>query len=216
MRRIIEYTLVSADGVFEDPQNWGLRDFQDDAYIRDGLGQLLACDAMLMGRRTYEILAKVYPSRTDPWAVRLNAMRQYVFSSTLEDASWDYSTIVRGDVAAEVANLKQHEGRDLLIWGHGLLAGTRVAVAWSLEMRSLPLRFAARVAYPLMRWGHDQVVEMAVAGFRLRAMPTAAVSPRSDRHPRTGTRQTAPAAPGIPASRAPAPTGPIRDQRRSE
>jgi dihydrofolate reductase len=124
MRRIIEYTLVSADGVFEDPQNWGLRNFQDDAYLRDGLGQLLACDAMLMGRGTYEILAKIYPSRTDPWAVRLNPMRKYVFSSTLEDAGWDNSTIVRGDVAAETAKLKQQEGRDLLIWGHGLLAQT--------------------------------------------------------------------------------------------
>jgi dihydrofolate reductase len=124
MRKIIEYNLVSVDGVFEDPQNWGLRNFQDDAYLRDGLGQLLACDAMLMGRRTYEILAKIYPSRTDPWAVRLNAMQKYVFSSTLEDAGWGNSTIVRGGVAAETAKLKQQEGRDLLIWGHGLLAQT--------------------------------------------------------------------------------------------
>lgn len=112
------------DGVFEDPQNWGLRNLQDDAYLRDGLGQLLACDAMLTGRGTYEILAKVYPSRTDPWAVRLNAMPKYVFSSTLEEAAWDNSTIVRGDGAAEAAGLKQQEGRDLLIWGHGLLAQT--------------------------------------------------------------------------------------------
>lgn len=43
--------------------------------------------------------------------------------------------------------------------------GTRVAVAWSLEMRSAPLRVAARVAYPLLRWGHDRVVDMAVSGF---------------------------------------------------
>lgn len=124
MRKIIEYTLVSADGVFEDPQNWGLRNFQDDAYLRDGLGQLLACDAMLMGRRTYEMLAKAYSSRTDPWAVRVNAMQKYVFSSTLEQASWDNTVIVRGDVTAEAARLKQQEGRDLLIWGHGLLAET--------------------------------------------------------------------------------------------
>jgi dihydrofolate reductase len=124
MRKIIEYTLVSADGVFEDPQNWGLSNFQDDAYRRDGLGQLLACDAMLMGRRSYEFFANVYPSRTDPWAVRVNAMHKYVFSSTLEEAGWNNSTIVRGDVAAEVAKLKQQEGRDLLIWGHGLLAQT--------------------------------------------------------------------------------------------
>jgi dihydrofolate reductase len=124
MRKIIEYTLVSADGVFGDPQNWGLRNFQDDAYLRDGLGQLLACDVMLMGRHTYEILAKAYPSRTDPWAIRLNAMQKYVFSSKLEKADWDNSTIVRGDVAAEVTRLKEQEGRDLLIWGHGLLAET--------------------------------------------------------------------------------------------
>jgi dihydrofolate reductase len=124
MRKIIEHTLVSADGVFEDPQNWGLGNFQDDAYLRDGLGQLLGCDAMLMGRRTYELLAKAYPSRTDPWAVRLNAMPKYVFSSTLETAGWENSTVVRGDVVAEATRLKRQDGRDLLIWGHGLLAET--------------------------------------------------------------------------------------------
>ncbi len=55
--------------------------------------------------------------------------------------------------------------------------GTQVAVAWSLEMRSVPLRVAARVAYPVMRWGHDQVVDMAIAGFRQRALAAAAVTP---------------------------------------
>jgi hypothetical protein len=50
--------------------------------------------------------------------------------------------------------------------------GTRVAATWSLEMRSAPLRVAARVAYPLMRWGHDRVVDMAVAGFQRRALST--------------------------------------------
>jgi dihydrofolate reductase len=124
MRKIIEYTLVSADGAIGDAQNWGVGNFQDDAYRRDGLGQLLACDAMLMGRHTYEIFAKIYPSRTDPWAARLNPMQKYVFSSTLEKAAWDNSTIVTGDVVTEVTKLKQQEGRDLLIWGHGLLAET--------------------------------------------------------------------------------------------
>jgi hypothetical protein len=49
--------------------------------------------------------------------------------------------------------------------------GTRADVAWSLRMRSAPLRVAAHVAYPLMRWGHDRIVDMAVAGFRERALP---------------------------------------------
>jgi dihydrofolate reductase len=124
MRKIIEYTLVSADGAIGDAQNWGVGNFQDESYRRDGLGQLLACDAMLMGRHTYEIFAKIYPSRTDPWAARLNPMQKYVFSSTLEKAAWENSTIVTGDVVAEVTKLKRQEGRDLIIWGHGLLAET--------------------------------------------------------------------------------------------
>ena len=48
--------------------------------------------------------------------------------------------------------------------------GTRVSVSWALDMVSPPLRVAARVAYPLMRWGHGRVVEMAVAGFRQNAL----------------------------------------------
>jgi hypothetical protein len=54
--------------------------------------------------------------------------------------------------------------------------GTRAAVAWSVEMRSAPLRIAARVAYPLMRWGHDRVVDMAVSGFRRRALAVPAAA----------------------------------------
>ena len=58
--------------------------------------------------------------------------------------------------------------------------GTRVLAEWSLEMATTPLRAAARVAYPVMRWGHDRVVDMAVTGFRRRAIAADAgsVAPR--------------------------------------
>jgi dihydrofolate reductase len=124
MRKIIEYTLVSVDGVFSGGDIAGFFDYRDDAYLRDGLGQLLACDAMLMGRNTYENFAKIWPGRTHPWADRINAIQKYVFSSKLEKAEWTNSTIVRGDVVAEVTRLKQQEGRDLLVYGHGLLGET--------------------------------------------------------------------------------------------
>jgi hypothetical protein len=52
--------------------------------------------------------------------------------------------------------------------------GARVTAVWSLEMGTAPLRVAAQVAYPLMRWGHDRVVDMAVAGFRRNALPVTA------------------------------------------
>lgn len=124
MRNLIEYTLLSVDGVFAGTDTSGFFEYRDEAYLRDGLGQLLACDAMLMGRTTYEIFAKLWPGRTHPWADRINAMPKYVFSSKLETSEWNNSTIVRGDVVAEVTRLKQQEGRDLLIYGHGLLGET--------------------------------------------------------------------------------------------
>jgi dihydrofolate reductase len=95
MRKIIEYTLVSADGVFEDPGSWRFFDFRDDAYLRDGLGLMKACDAMLMGRTVYQACAKLWPSRKDPWANRLNEIPKYVFSSTLEKVDWSNSTLIR-------------------------------------------------------------------------------------------------------------------------
>lgn len=125
MRKVIEYTLVSADGAFDDPVNLGFMQYQDDAYMRDGLGLLTACDAMLFGRSTYQAFAKLYQgSRARPWADRLNAIPKYVFSSTLGSADWNNSTLIRGDAVAEVTRLKQQEGGDLLIFGHGLLGET--------------------------------------------------------------------------------------------
>lgn len=53
------------------------------------------------------------------------------------------------------------------------LPGTHVTAAWSLQLQSPPLRAAARVAFPVLRWGHDRVVDMAVTGFSRRPRPGA-------------------------------------------
>lgn len=124
MRKIIEYALVSVDGIFAEADISGFFAYRDDAYMRDGLGQLLSCDAILMGRNTYQGFARLWPTYDHPWADRINAMPKYVFSSTLEKAEWNNSTLVRDDVVAEVARLKQQEGQDLLIWGRGLFGET--------------------------------------------------------------------------------------------
>lgn len=125
MRNIIEYTLISLDGVCAGSAISSFAKFRDDeAYTQDGLDQALACGALLMGRTTYEDFVKIWPMRTDPWANRINAMPKYVFSSKLEKADWNNTTIVQGDVVAEVTKLKQQEGQDLLIYGSGLLTET--------------------------------------------------------------------------------------------
>ncbi len=125
MRKIIEACLVSADGiVLDDP--FPFQDYLDDAVLQDRVGLFEACDAVLWGRTTYERFAKRWAGslRSPPYIARLSAMRNYVFSSKLETAEWNHSTIVRGDVAAEVTKLKQQDGGDLLILGHGLLGET--------------------------------------------------------------------------------------------
>ncbi|MGO8947937.1 MAG: dihydrofolate reductase family protein [Ktedonobacterales bacterium] len=164
MRKIIEYTLVSVDGVFAGADISGFFEYRDDAYLRDGLGQLLACDAMLMGRHTFEDFAKVWPGRTHPWADRINAMPKYVFSSKLEKAEWNNSTLVRGDVVAEVTKLKQQEGRDLLIWGHGLLGETLLKQR-SLDVLDLSIHpLVVGQGKQFFRWGPPASGVVGVAG----------------------------------------------------
>jgi dihydrofolate reductase len=125
MGKIIEYTLVSVDGAHNDPAGLGFMRFRDDAYLRDGLGVLSACEAMIMGRGFYEASAKMWQSRPDhPWAHRLNTMAKYVFSSTLTTTEWDNSAIISGDAIAGAARLKNTTSGDLLIWGHTRLAET--------------------------------------------------------------------------------------------
>jgi dihydrofolate reductase len=123
MRKIIESTLVTLDGVIEDPSTWA-GDYLNDEFEKGALERLSDAGAMLMGRRTYEMLARDWAAQTSDFAKRINSVRKYVFSSTLEKADWNNSIIVRGDVIGEVRKLKGQSGADLAIYGHGLLAQT--------------------------------------------------------------------------------------------
>ena len=123
MRKIIESTLVSADGVVGSPPLWAM-DYRDEAVTTDALERLSGSDAMLMGRGTYELFAATWPGQTGDFAQRVNTIRKYVFSSTLARAGWTNSTIIRGDVLAQVTKLKEQDGKDLALFGHGRLAQT--------------------------------------------------------------------------------------------
>jgi dihydrofolate reductase len=120
MRKVIESTLVSLDGVIGNPMSWASEYFDAQA-VEVSLDQLRRSEAMLMGRTTYEMFAVAWPASSGDYADRMNEIAKYVFSNTLEEATWPNSTIVPGDPVTQVRELKEQDGRDLIIYGHGQL-----------------------------------------------------------------------------------------------
>jgi dihydrofolate reductase len=123
MREIVESTLISLDGVVNDPGSWAL-DYFDEQFLQEAHELLKGCDAMLMGRGTYDDLSWRWPGQKGDFADAINGIRKYVFSSTLDRADWNNSVIVRGDVVDEVRALKEDGDGALVVFGHGQLSHT--------------------------------------------------------------------------------------------
>jgi dihydrofolate reductase len=126
MRRVVWSEYISLDGVVDEPGEWSIPYFSDDLakYKHD---ELLASDALLLGRITYEGFAAAWPTMEEiegEFAVRMNTLPKYVASTTLEAAEWNNSTVIRENVPGEVSKLKQQAGNDILIGGSGALALT--------------------------------------------------------------------------------------------
>jgi dihydrofolate reductase len=121
MRKIINSTYISIDGVIEAPHLWPSLGRPGDERA-DGIqaALLLSCDAVLMGRRTYEGFAPVWSTTSgDPFSDHINAMPKYVVSTTLENPEWNNTQVIDGDVAAQITRLKEAPGRDIVQYGFG-------------------------------------------------------------------------------------------------
>ena len=125
MGKVINSTFVSLDGVINHMERWHF-DYIDEETDRITLEQLQACTSMLMGRKTYEVYASVWPERDGQYPDEINRKRKHVVSSTLEWAGWANTTVLRGDLVTEVAELKQQPG-DILMHGFGPVAHTLMA-----------------------------------------------------------------------------------------
>jgi dihydrofolate reductase len=123
MSKIINSTYISLDGVIEQPHTWPETGPEDEAAGTIQTDLLLSCDAVLMGRRTYEGFAPVWPTRSgDPYSDRINKMRKYVVSSTLNDPDWNNTTVISGDPIEEIRRLKAQPGYDIVQYGFGRLS----------------------------------------------------------------------------------------------
>jgi dihydrofolate reductase len=118
--------FISLDGVVEAPETWHFDYFDDQ--MGAAVGALMSeADATLLGRQTYDEFASYWPSADpdDPMTAQMNGARKYVVSGSLREATWQNSTVVSGDVAAELSALKEHT--NLGTTGSGTL------VRWMLE-----------------------------------------------------------------------------------
>jgi dihydrofolate reductase len=134
--KIVVTEFLSLDGVMEAPgggedykhAGWTFEISRGDEGDKFKLDETLASDALLLGRVTYEGFAAAWPSRTDEagFAEKFNNMPKYVVSSTLEDPEWNNSTVLNGDVATEVGNLKEQYEGDIVVHGSARLVQTLV------------------------------------------------------------------------------------------
>jgi dihydrofolate reductase len=124
MRKVIASEFVSLDGVFEAPDRWHFPYFDDEMGREIGAAMAQA-DAMLMGRVLYEEWADFWQQQDpeeNPFAGRMNGVRKYVVSTTLEEPlGWNNSMLIKETVAEEIAGLKRQAGGDISISGSGSL-----------------------------------------------------------------------------------------------
>ena len=137
MGRIVVSEFVTLDGVMEDPGGaepfdrggWAFQFERGAEGDKFKLDELMAADALLLGRRTYEGFAAAWPGRTDDvgFADKMNGMPKYVVSTTMKTAEWSNSTVIADDVPGAVARVRDEHTGDVLVAGSAQLVQALVA-----------------------------------------------------------------------------------------
>jgi dihydrofolate reductase len=125
MRKIVSGLFISLDGVVENANEWMGPWFSPE--LGQAVGSLMGNqDAMLLGRVTYAEFAAHWPHQEGDMADTMNGTPKYVVSDTLQAADWQNTTLLQGDVAAEITQLKQGDGKNIGMTGSATL------VSWLL------------------------------------------------------------------------------------
>ena len=137
MRKVRLNTFLTLDGVMQGPGapdedleggfehgGWQMPYFDEVAgsVVEEGM---TTSGGFLLGRKTYEIFAAFWPQAPDDMAAAINDLPKYVASTTLQEPlEWNNSTLLKGDIADEVNELKEQPGKDLDVIGSGSFAQT--------------------------------------------------------------------------------------------
>ena len=148
--KLVLTEFVSLDGVSQGPGSptedtsdgftrggW-LVPFLDEQFVRRTSDWLALADGILLGRRTYDAFARDWPQITDPndpFTARMNSLPKYVVTNTLTEATWNPTTVLRGNAVEAVGKLKAQPGRELQIHGSARLGNALVAAGLVDKLR---------------------------------------------------------------------------------
>jgi dihydrofolate reductase len=137
MRKIIAGLFITLDGVVEAPEKWNPPYYDDE--LNQAVMPLLAdANTHLYGRRSYELFRRVFTGpAAPPHAEMMTTTPKVVVSTTLKDPGWGPTTVISGDVAAELTRLKQQPGKDITVGASGTLIRFLLAERLLDELRLL-------------------------------------------------------------------------------
>jgi dihydrofolate reductase len=143
MGKVVVSQFITVDGVVEDPGGsekferggWAFEFSRGDDGDRFKLDEVMASQALLLGRRTYEGFAAAWPSRDGEFADKFNTMPKYVVSSTLRDPDWNNTHVLGDNLESEIERLKQEVDGDILVNGSVQLVTALAAAGLIDELR---------------------------------------------------------------------------------
>jgi dihydrofolate reductase len=157
MRKLKAWLYITLDGVVEAPEQWVM---PDDQMFAEQTADYTGSDALLLGRRTYEVFAAAWPQRGSDVANAdwMNNTPKYVASTTLESPDWQNTTVLQGDLREAVSRLKHEDGKTITLNGSATLLRSLLGAELVDELRLL--------LHPVVLGSGDRLFENA--GDRLR------------------------------------------------
>ncbi len=175
MRRLVVSEFVTLDGVMEDPGGsektarggWAFQYDRGAEGDKFKLDEVMAADALLLGRVTYEGFAKAWPGLPGDFADKMNGMPKYVVSSTMKNGEWNNSRVIEGNCIDEIVKLRATPRQELLVAGSGKLVHALIENALVDELRLM--------VYPVLLGSGKRLFEEGVVHIPMRLIEARSV-----------------------------------------